>query len=535
MTTYFVGIDVGTGSARAGLFDGSGRLVATASRPIRIWRPRASHVEQSSDDIWEAVCDAVQDVMRQSAIPPAAVAGIGFDATCSLVLIDEARKPVAVNADGIDERNIIVWMDQRATAEAAYINDKGASVLDYVGGRISPEMETPKILWLSRNLPDSLHRARHLFDLADFLTWQATGSLERSTCTLTCKWTYLAHEASWDPDYFEQIGLSGLMDAGFARIGVDVIEPGTCLSHGLTVDAAAQMGLVSGIPVAAGMIDAHAGAVGTLGAAGLPGELEQRLAYVFGTSACTLNVTRAPVFVPGIWGPYFSALLPGMWLNEGGQSAAGAAIDHLVQLHPYASEAVRLAQHEGIGLVQWLERRAQGLLSNVSITDIVKGLHIVPEFLGNRAPLADPQARAVIAGLGLDADELSLVRLYLAGLASIGYGLRQILDALRAKGIAITTVVVSGGAARSRLVRQMLADAAGIAIATVDTDEPVLLGAAMLGAVAAGHVPSLESAMCRMSNLGESIGPDLSAQDIHTQRYRTFLALQEAYRSMRDH
>jgi D-ribulokinase len=319
------------------------------------------------------------------------------------------------------------------------------------------------------------------------------------------------------------------------RIGVDVVEPGTCLAHGLTVDAAAQMGLVSGTSVAAGMIDAHAGAIGTLGAAGLPGELEERLAYVFGTSACTLNVTPAPVFVPGIWGPYFSALLPGMWLNEGGQSAAGAAIDHLVQLHPYASEAARLAQHEGMGLVQWLDRRAQEVISDLSITDIVKGLHIVPEFLGNRAPLADPQARAVIAGLGLDADELSLVRLYLAGLASIGYGLKQILDALRAKGIAINTVVVSGGAARSRLVRQMLADAAGIAIATVDTEEPVLLGAAMLGAVASKHASSLESAMCRMSNRGESIRPNLSAQDIHAQRYRTFLALQESYRDMRDH
>jgi D-ribulokinase len=283
------------------------------------------------------------------------------------------------------------------------------------------------------------------------------------------------------------------------------------------------------------MIDAHAGAIGTLGAAGLPGELQERLAYVFGTSACTLNVTPVPVFVPGIWGPYFSALLPGMWLNEGGQSAAGAAIDHLVQLHPYATEATRLAQHERMGLVQWLDRRAQELISDLSITDIVKGLHIVPEFLGNRAPLADPQARAVIAGLGLDADEISLVRLYLAGLASIGYGLKQVLDALRAKGIAINTVVVSGGAARSRLVRQMLADAAGIVVATVDTEEPVLLGAAILGAVAAKQASSLESAMFRMSDMGESIRPNLSAQDIHAQRYRTFLALQESYRDMRDH
>src|SRR5690606_29491473 len=110
----------------------------------------------------------------------------------------------------------------------------GASVLDYVGGRISPEMETPKLLWLARNLPGNLERARHLFDLADFLTWKATGSLERSTCTLTCKWTYLAHEAKWDPTYFDRIGLGDLKEDGFARIGARVVDPGTRLSAGLT-------------------------------------------------------------------------------------------------------------------------------------------------------------------------------------------------------------------------------------------------------------------------------------------------------------
>ncbi len=51
------------------------------------------------------------------------------------------------------------------------------------------------------------------------------------------------------------------------------------------------------------------------------------LAYVFGTSSCTLTSTEEPKFVPGVWGPYYSPMVPGMWLNEGGQSAAGAAID----------------------------------------------------------------------------------------------------------------------------------------------------------------------------------------------------------------
>lgn len=147
--------------------------------------------------------------------------------------------------------------------------------------------------------------------------------------------------------------------------------------------------------------------------------------------------------------------------------------------------------------------------------------------------LADPKARGIIAGLGLEADEASLVRLYLAGLVSVGYGLRQILEALRAQHTEISTVVVSGGAARSPLVRRLLADAAGIAIATVNTDEPVLLGSAILAAVAAGRAASVQQAMTDMSEVKEVIHPNAASAPIHARRYQAFLALQSAYRDLR--
>ena len=88
-------------------------------------------------------------------------------------------------------------------------------MLDYIGGVMSPEMEMPKLMWLKRNLPETWNKAGYLFDLADFLTWQATGSLARSQCTLTCKWTYLAHEETgWQRDFFETVGLGDLLERG---------------------------------------------------------------------------------------------------------------------------------------------------------------------------------------------------------------------------------------------------------------------------------------------------------------------------------
>lgn len=529
---HVIGVDVGTGSARAGIFDLAGRMVASARRDITLFHASGSIVEQSSGEIWTAVCDSVKDALSQAAVSPDQVAGIGFDATCSLVVLGEGGQPLPVGPSEQAERDIIVWMDHRAVAQAERINTTGHEVLKFVGGKISPEMETPKLLWLLENRPGVFEAAWQFFDLTDFLTWRATGDLSRSTCTVTCKWTYLAHERRWDESYFRSIGLGVLADEAFARIGQTVVDPGTPLGSGLTEDAAAQLGLRTGTPVATGVIDAHAGGIGTVGADGEP---ESCLAYVFGTSSCTMTTTRSPVFVPGVWGPYFSAMVPDAWLNEGGQSVAGAAIERLLSMHPAAPDVRRRAEHEGHPLpvmLAGLAAQAADSLSGAAL--LANGLHVVPEFLGNRAPLADPHARAVIAGLGMEDDLNSLVALYIAGICSIGYGLRQIIEAQAMAGAPIERVVISGGAGRLDLVRQLLADATGKPVLATRAEEPVLLGAAILGGVAGGLFDDVRSAMARMSQIGriyESDTGDIAA--LHEARYRAFRQLQTVAREIR--
>lgn len=169
MATYFIGIDVGTGSARAGVFDMTGRMVGQASREITLYRPKADFVEQSSDEIWQSVCNAVKDAVNQADINPIQVKGIGFDATCSLVVLDKEGKPLTVSPSGRSEQNIIVWMDHRAITQAERINATGHRVLEFVGGIISPEMQTPKLLWLKQHMPTTWSNVGHLFDLPDFL------------------------------------------------------------------------------------------------------------------------------------------------------------------------------------------------------------------------------------------------------------------------------------------------------------------------------------------------------------------------------
>jgi D-ribulokinase len=529
--SYVLGIDVGTGSARAGVFTTEGRLVRTEKFPIAIHREGGTIVEQSSEDIWQAVVNSVRGAMATSGIKPEHVGGIGFDATCSLVVLGENGVPLPVGDPHHPERNIMVWMDHRALEQAERINASGHRVLDYVGGRISPEMETPKLLWLKENRPEVFDNAWQFMDLTDFLTWRASGDLARSICTVTCKWTYMAQEDSWDSDYFKTVGLGELAQEGFKRIGTDVVPAGSALGTGLGQQAAQEFGLLPGTPVAAGLIDAHAGGIGSVGARGGDGA-EANLAYVFGTSSCTMTSTKDPVFVPGVWGPYYSAMVPGLWLNEGGQSAAGAAIDHLLEFHPHASKAHAEAARDEQSLPNWLAQRAHILLGESLNVGIIAGdVHVVPEFLGNRAPYADPNTRAVIAGLGMESDLDSLVALYVAGLCGIGYGLRQIVEAQAAAGAQIKRIVISGGAGRSDMIRQLLADATGVEIAAPATEEPVLLGSAILGSVAGGIHVDIHDAMDKMSSFASRYTPQTGpTRELHDRRFKIFEQLQSVAR-----
>jgi len=159
---------------------------------------------------------------------------------------------------------------------------------------------------------------------------------------------------------------------------------------------------------------------------------------------------------------------------------------------------------------------------------------VVPEFLGNRAPFADPHARAVIAGLSMERDVASLVALYIAGVCGLGYGLRQILETQDAAGVRVERIMISGGAGQDPLGRQILADATRRPMLASRVDEPVLLGSAILGAVAAGLYPDIVTAMQAMSGVSATYTPAAGVINaVHESRYRAFLSLQKAARDIR--
>jgi FGGY-family pentulose kinase len=527
MQDIVIGVDVGTGSARAGAFTPEGTMLAQAVQPIRLWRPRPDYAQQSSADIWAAICAAVRQVL--AGLGAARVRGIGFDATCSLVVLDAAGNPLSVSPDGAAEQDTVVWMDHRAAAEADRINAGGYDVLRYVGGRMSLEMQAPKLLWLKRHLPQTWARAAMFFDLPDFLTWRATGSSTRSLCSTVCKWTYLGQEGHWDEGFFRAIGLEDLAEEGFRRIGTEILPVGQPIPGGLSARAAAELGLAPGIPVGTSAIDAHAGGLGVIGAS-LDGQapdrtaLLHRLALVGGTSSCHMAVSAEPRFVPGIWGPYFSAMQPGLWLNEGGQSATGALIDHIITTHAAYPALAEEAAQAGITIYQRLNTLLESLAAPLPFPALLTdGLHVMPDFHGNRSPRADASLRGMVSGLRLSATPRDLALLYLATLQSIAYGTRHIIETLNSQGYAIDTVLACGGGTKNPVFLREHADATGCRIVLPAEPEAILLGAGMLGAVAAGIYAGLPDAMASMSRAGKVVAPaSEAARRYHDAKYAVF-------------
>lgn len=574
---HYIGIDVGTGSARACLIDSSGDIKALASEPIKLWQPQTGYYEQSTTDIWHCICHCVQRVVHQSNVDITLIKGIGFDATCSLaVFAHDTDEPVPVTGPDFDndgnDRNVILWLDHRPVEETEKINATGHNLLRYVGGKMSIEMEIPKVLWLKNNMPAELFGRCKFYDLADALTHLATGNENRSFCSTVCKQGYVpvgvdGSVKGWQEDFYHTIGLGDLVEDNFKRMGgVDGVN-GNYLSAGelvgtLSDTASKQLGLPAGIAVGSGVIDAYAGWIGTVGAkvdtqyghadethpANDLAQASTRLAAVAGTSTCHLAMSEKPVFVNGVWGPYRDVLLPGFWLAEGGQSATGELLRHVIETHPAHKEVLPLAEAMDMNIYDYMNVHLRELAEKAgapTVSYLGRHFFFYGDLWGNRSPIADPNMKGAVIGLSSDSSVDGLALYYYATMEFIALQTRQIVEAMNEAGHSIQTIFMSGSQCQNDMLMDLIATCCGMPVLIPRyVHAAVVHGAAMLGAKAAsadrdGKTENLWSIMDRMSKPGRLVKPgkDEDEKKLFEAKYGVFLdqcRTQQEYRKRVD-
>jgi FGGY-family pentulose kinase len=496
----FLGIDVGTQSLRAALFDDSGACRAFATGTIDTAYPQPGWAEQEPAQWWRAARSAVPEALERAGARPEDIAAIGLDCT--------ACTAVACQTDGTALGPALLWMDQRAFHEAEEISATGDPILRYVSGVVSPEWMLPKARWLKTHEADVYQRAERIVECTDWFMFRLTGDWTLSLNHVTVKWNYARPDGGWSGSLLKQVGLEDLPGKWPARVvGLGQGDGRLCRA------AAGELGLKAGTPVAQGGIDAYLGMLG-LGAVGA-GDL----AMIMGSSTCHLAMAERGVFGSGMLGCYPDAVVPGMYTLEGGQTATGAILNWYRQ--HFAGHEAAEAQHTGQNVYEVLDAKAAAVPAGC------EGLVCLDYWQGNRCPLKDPRARGTLWGLTLSHGPGHVFRSIYEATA---FGTRHIIEDLEQCGFAVSRVFAGGGGARSRLWLQIQADVLGRPIHLPREGEACSLGSALVASVHCGHFADLKEAAAQMVQIAEVVEPNAENKRVYDWYYQKYL---ETYRVLR--
>lgn len=279
-----------------------------------------------------------------------------------------------------------------------------------------------------------------------------------------------------------------------------------------------------------GVIDAYAGWIGTVGAKVDLGEGElsselpkndqsqaySRLAAVAGTSTCHLVMTKEPIFVKGVWGPYRDSIIPDYWMAEGGQSATGELLKHVLETHPSFNQASSMAESYHTNIYDYLNEHLHDMMATQkapSIAHLGKHFFFYGDLFGNRSPVADPFMSGAVVGLSSDRSLDGMALYYYATMEFIALQTRQIISVMNEAGHTISSIFMSGSQCQNEILMSLMATACQMPVLIPRyIHAAVVHGAAMLGAKAAsadekGKTEDLWSIMDRMSMPGKMVKP----------------------------
>ena len=490
---YVIGVDGGTESLRAGVFDLSGNPLAFASVTYPTNFPIPGWAEQNPEDWWNALGGAVRQAVIDANVGKQEILGICLDTTCcSVVALDGAGNPL---------RPALIWMDMRSALQTEQVlatADPALQVNSNGGGPVSAEWMIPKSLWIQQEEPEIFENAETVCEFQDYLNFHLTGKRVASINNVSVRWHYGPGWGGWARSMVESLGMSELLKkwpAIVLRLGEEI--------GGLTSNAAAHLDLPEGVPVLQGGADAFIGMIG-LGVVN-PGSL----AFITGSSHLHLGLSPQAFHGQGIWGTYADAVIPGLHVVEGGQTSTGSVVSWIRRT--LGSPSYEELNHEAAELEPGSE-----------------GVVIQEHFQGNRTPHTDPLSRGVISGLTLKHGRGHLFR---AALEGIAFGTELILETMRNNGFAAETVVLAGGATRSDLWLQIHADVSNLPLTLTKVPDAPALGSAILAAVGSGAFSDIGTATQKMVQVDRVIEPK---QETHARYQPFYQSYQNHYLAMKN-
>lgn len=480
---YLIGVDIGTSSTKAVLFDQDAHVLGQANYGYELHRNAAGMAEQEPAEVITAAEQAIHDVASNADLTSGKLLAVAISsANQSLLLLDKNKQPLS---------RLITWADSRAqrAADNLKMMTEGQQLYMKTGTPVHPMSTLTKLLWLKEDEPALFQQSAYFADIKAYLFYRLFNEFKVDMSIASCTGLMNIKTCQWDPQ--------ALNLAGITADQLPTIVGGTSQARGLTPEAQAKLGIPAETPFVYGAYD------GALSNIGVGATKQNTVAITIGTSAAVRVVTDHPVIDPERR-LFCYAIDHGLWvvggpLNNGGDVYQWA-VEHLVDSSAVKNENVdpyTLANH----VIEGVPAGSHGLLFH-------------PFLGGERAPLWNAKARGSFFGLSHIHTRADMLRAVMEG---ISMNIATVFQAVRALVGEPASVTATGGFARSAVWRQMLADILNCPVNIPDTFEAGCLGSAVMAMKSLGMIDNLDTPQKFIGNFS-SYQPDPAAVKVY-QRY----------------
>lgn len=494
MTNYLMGIDIGTSACKVAIFDYEGKSISQVTEGYAVYHKGSGSIEQDPNEWWESICICIKGSIKTARIDPGQIAGIG--------IAGQSWSAIPVDKNGNVLHNTPIWMDTRADDICrSTIERVGAKrILEKSGNPFEPTYSTPKILWFKKNMPDIYRNAFKFLQSNSYIGFKLTGKMTQDMSQGYGLHTFDIKKGIWNDAFCDEIGID-------REKLPDIFHCNEIIGE-VTKGAALLTGLVEGIPVAAGGLDA---ACGTLGAGVIrPGETQEQGGQAGGMSICIGDALSHPKLILSFH------VIPDQWLLQGGTVGGGAFKWFKEQFGAFEESKTGKSAFE----IMDEEAKYIGVGSN--------GLVFLPYMSGERSPIWDKDAKGVFFGIGYDKTRAHMIRAIMEGCA---YALLHNLKAAEESSAKANILNAMGGAANSSIWTQIKSDVTGKQINVPSSDTATTFGAAILAGVGTGIFKSFEEAVEKTVKIKRIHEPDMKNHAIYMEYYQIYLEIYEKLKS----
>jgi xylulokinase len=471
-----LGIDLGTGSAKAVLLDEGGDIIARGSAEYPLYKPHPGWVEQDPEEWYQGLCGAVREVLAQADLGQIACVGLSGQLN-GAVFLDGQGQPL---------RRAPIWLDHRSQAECDWANERAGDLLrERAMARLAPVNMLAKVLWTKANEPEIFRQTESVLLPKDWLRYRLTGGKgsDRSDASVTAAFELYAR--AWSGEILEALDIEPGLFPPLAD-SADIVGE-------IMATAAADTGLVAGTPLVAGGGDMPCMILGSGVIA--PGIVS----FGIGTAA------HATAFADELDPRAFDQLWP--------------------MCHPVPGKYAWLGcSFTGGASLKWFKEEFGGSYEDLTAAAAevpagAEGLFFMPWLAGRATPCPDTSARGGFAGLTLRHTRGHMVRAVMEGVV---FDLRHSLECFTQLDLPINELRIGEGGSQSGLWRQIQADIFGRDVLRIKTDDLSAVGAALLAGVGCGLFADFETACHRAVKLGEMVRCQSEQVEFYERAFRRY-------------